>query len=214
MIYCVLQWGRVVESQFISHRKWELHPQQLHRQSVQQVSWTHTLWKSPLSIGLECAYSTSWHHTHGQVVCGVCSSDIVVIPPEAVMSVLVSVEWAQLGTVWSDYQFGVVLYHNDPEHSLITWCSDSTYYFSISSVTHLCVCSCRWQFVGLSKQKSEELLMLPHNQPGSFLIRESETYPGTCVLMLVTLLALLFFYDLLSHLPLSATNDYFDNWLI
>ncbi|KTF73500.1 hypothetical protein cypCar_00026335 [Cyprinus carpio] len=36
----------------------------------------------------------------------------------------------------------------------------------------------RWQFVGLSKQKAEELLMLPHNQPGSFLIRESETYPG------------------------------------
>ncbi|XP_050952790.1 src-like-adapter 2 isoform X1 [Labeo rohita] len=36
----------------------------------------------------------------------------------------------------------------------------------------------RWQYVGLSKQKAEELLMLPHNQPGSFLIRESETFPG------------------------------------
>ncbi|XP_016148951.1 src-like-adapter 2 [Sinocyclocheilus grahami] len=38
---------------------------------------------------------------------------------------------------------------------------------------------CRWQFVGLSKQKAEELLMLPHNHAGSFLIRESETYPGS-----------------------------------
>ncbi|XP_051961950.1 src-like-adapter 2 isoform X2 [Xyrauchen texanus] len=36
----------------------------------------------------------------------------------------------------------------------------------------------RWQFVGLSKQKAEELLLLPHNQPGSFLIRESETFQG------------------------------------
>ncbi|XP_073794750.1 src-like-adapter 2 isoform X1 [Danio rerio] len=40
----------------------------------------------------------------------------------------------------------------------------------------------RWQFVGLSKRKSEELLMLPHNQPGSFLIRESETFPGNYTL--------------------------------
>lgn len=40
----------------------------------------------------------------------------------------------------------------------------------------------RWQFVGLSKQKSEELLMLPHNQPGSFLIRESETFLGNYTL--------------------------------
>lgn len=27
------------------------------------------LWKSPPSIGFECAYTTSWHHTHSQVVC-------------------------------------------------------------------------------------------------------------------------------------------------
>ncbi|KAI7793990.1 src-like-adapter 2 [Triplophysa rosa] len=37
----------------------------------------------------------------------------------------------------------------------------------------------RWQFVGLNRRKAEELLLLPHNQAGSFLIRESETYPGT-----------------------------------
>ncbi|XP_051948000.1 src-like-adapter 2 isoform X2 [Xyrauchen texanus] len=41
-----------------------------------------------------------------------------------------------------------------------------------------------WQFVGLSKQKAEELLLLPHNQPGSFLIRESETFPGNHTLSL------------------------------
>ncbi|TRY54077.1 hypothetical protein DNTS_034500 [Danionella cerebrum] len=40
----------------------------------------------------------------------------------------------------------------------------------------------RWQFVGLGKQKAEELLMLPHNQPGSFLIRESESVPGNLTL--------------------------------
>ncbi|XP_062871859.1 src-like-adapter 2 [Trichomycterus rosablanca] len=37
----------------------------------------------------------------------------------------------------------------------------------------------RWLFVGLSREKAEELLLLPHNQPGSFLIRESETKPGS-----------------------------------
>ncbi|XP_072553112.1 src-like-adapter 2 isoform X2 [Salminus brasiliensis] len=36
----------------------------------------------------------------------------------------------------------------------------------------------RWQFVGLSRQKAEELLLLPFNQTGSFLIRESESEPG------------------------------------
>ncbi|XP_060793992.1 src-like-adapter 2 isoform X2 [Neoarius graeffei] len=36
----------------------------------------------------------------------------------------------------------------------------------------------RWQFVGLSKQKAEELLLLPQNQAGSFLIRESQTILG------------------------------------
>ncbi|XP_030625992.1 src-like-adapter 2 [Chanos chanos] len=36
----------------------------------------------------------------------------------------------------------------------------------------------RWQFEGLSRQKAEELLMLPYNEPGSFLIRESQTHPG------------------------------------
>ncbi|KAG9269489.1 src-like-adapter 2 isoform X1 [Astyanax mexicanus] len=36
----------------------------------------------------------------------------------------------------------------------------------------------RWQFVGLGRQKSEELLLLPYNQVGSFLIRESETEEG------------------------------------
>ncbi|KAM9445503.1 src-like-adapter 2 isoform 1-T1 [Clarias gariepinus] len=36
----------------------------------------------------------------------------------------------------------------------------------------------RWQFVGLNKQKAEELLLCPQNQPGSFLIRESQTIAG------------------------------------
>ncbi|KAF7695981.1 src-like-adapter 2 isoform X1 [Silurus meridionalis] len=36
----------------------------------------------------------------------------------------------------------------------------------------------RWQFVGLSKQKAEELLLSPQNHPGSFLIRESQSIPG------------------------------------
>ncbi|XP_066529011.1 src-like-adapter 2 isoform X2 [Hoplias malabaricus] len=36
----------------------------------------------------------------------------------------------------------------------------------------------RWQFVGLGRQKAEELLLLPYNQPGSFLIRESESENG------------------------------------
>ncbi|XP_026879916.2 src-like-adapter 2 isoform X1 [Electrophorus electricus] len=36
----------------------------------------------------------------------------------------------------------------------------------------------RWQFVGLSREKAEELLRLPHNHPGSFLIRESNSEHG------------------------------------
>ncbi|KAL6482641.1 hypothetical protein MHYP_G00075130 [Metynnis hypsauchen] len=42
----------------------------------------------------------------------------------------------------------------------------------------------RWQFVGLSRQKAEELLLLPYNQPGSFLIRDSESEPGAHTLSL------------------------------
>uniref|UniRef100_A0A674AZY3 Src like adaptor 2b n=1 Tax=Salmo trutta TaxID=8032 RepID=A0A674AZY3_SALTR len=36
----------------------------------------------------------------------------------------------------------------------------------------------RWQYEGLSREKAEELLFLPYNQAGSFLVRESETHPG------------------------------------
>ncbi|XP_035593946.2 src-like-adapter 2 [Oncorhynchus keta] len=36
----------------------------------------------------------------------------------------------------------------------------------------------RWQYEGLSREKAEELLFLPYNQTGSFLVRESETHPG------------------------------------
>ncbi|XP_012689963.1 src-like-adapter 2 [Clupea harengus] len=36
----------------------------------------------------------------------------------------------------------------------------------------------RWQFTGLSREKAEELLQLPYNQAGSFLIRESQSEPG------------------------------------
>ncbi|XP_035236737.1 src-like-adapter 2 [Anguilla anguilla] len=37
----------------------------------------------------------------------------------------------------------------------------------------------RWQFKGISREKAEELLLLPYNQAGSFLIRESQTCIGT-----------------------------------
>ncbi|KAL1021177.1 hypothetical protein UPYG_G00009790 [Umbra pygmaea] len=36
----------------------------------------------------------------------------------------------------------------------------------------------RWQYVSVNRAKAEELLMLPHNQTGSFLVRESQTHPG------------------------------------
>ncbi|KAK6303898.1 src-like-adapter 2 isoform X1 [Coregonus clupeaformis] len=36
----------------------------------------------------------------------------------------------------------------------------------------------RWQYEGLSRKKAEELLLLPYNQTGSFLVRESQTRPG------------------------------------
>lgn len=36
----------------------------------------------------------------------------------------------------------------------------------------------RWQYIGLSRQKAEELLQLPYNQEGSFLIRESQSELG------------------------------------
>ncbi|XP_010890132.1 src-like-adapter 2 isoform X2 [Esox lucius] len=36
----------------------------------------------------------------------------------------------------------------------------------------------RWQYEVLSREKAEELLLLPHNQAGSFLVRESQTRPG------------------------------------
>ncbi|KAG9332585.1 hypothetical protein JZ751_014683 [Albula glossodonta] len=36
----------------------------------------------------------------------------------------------------------------------------------------------RWQFEGISREKAEELLLLPYNQPGSFMIRESQTLSG------------------------------------
>ncbi|XP_063065225.1 src-like-adapter 2 isoform X1 [Engraulis encrasicolus] len=36
----------------------------------------------------------------------------------------------------------------------------------------------RWQYTGLSRDKAEELLQLPYNQAGSFLIRESQSEEG------------------------------------
>ncbi|KAJ8370637.1 hypothetical protein SKAU_G00106650 [Synaphobranchus kaupii] len=36
----------------------------------------------------------------------------------------------------------------------------------------------RWQFEGISREKAEELLLLPYNQAGSFMIRESQTCRG------------------------------------
>ncbi|XP_041712988.1 src-like-adapter 2 isoform X2 [Coregonus clupeaformis] len=45
----------------------------------------------------------------------------------------------------------------------------------------------RWQYEGLSRKKAEELLLLPYNQTGSFLVRESQTRPevadGLCSLL-------------------------------
>ncbi|KAJ8411999.1 hypothetical protein AAFF_G00142660 [Aldrovandia affinis] len=35
-----------------------------------------------------------------------------------------------------------------------------------------------WLFEGISREKAEELLLLPHNQAGSFMIRESHTHSG------------------------------------
>ncbi|XP_064160620.1 src-like-adapter 2 [Anguilla rostrata] len=39
-----------------------------------------------------------------------------------------------------------------------------------------------WLFEGVSREKAEELLLLPHNQAGSFLIRESQTRSGAYTL--------------------------------
>ncbi|KAI1890236.1 hypothetical protein AGOR_G00151640 [Albula goreensis] len=35
-----------------------------------------------------------------------------------------------------------------------------------------------WLFEGISREKAEELLLLPHNREGSFLVRESHTHNG------------------------------------
>ncbi|XP_043946506.1 src-like-adapter 2 [Protopterus annectens] len=37
----------------------------------------------------------------------------------------------------------------------------------------------RWLYEGISREKAEELLLLPCNQGGSFIVRESETQKGT-----------------------------------
>ncbi|XP_028850102.1 src-like-adapter 2 [Denticeps clupeoides] len=37
----------------------------------------------------------------------------------------------------------------------------------------------RWQYESISREKAEELLRLPYNQTGSFLIRESQTHLGS-----------------------------------
>ena len=46
-----------------------------------------------------------------------------------------------------------------------------------SRVTSLCP-SPRWLYEGLSREKAEELLLLPGNPGGAFLIRESQTRRG------------------------------------
>lgn len=43
------------------------------------------------------------------------------------------------------------------------------------------VCLHRWLFAGISRYKAIELLMLPNNRNGAFLIRESETNTGLSV---------------------------------
>ncbi|KAJ8257841.1 hypothetical protein GJAV_G00190310 [Gymnothorax javanicus] len=37
----------------------------------------------------------------------------------------------------------------------------------------------RWKFTGISREKAEELLLLPYNHAGSFMIRESQSFSGT-----------------------------------
>lgn len=39
-------------------------------------------------------------------------------------------------------------------------------------------CVVRWLFEGVGRQKAEELLLLPGNRVGSFLVRESTTERG------------------------------------
>ncbi|XP_027000579.1 src-like-adapter 2 isoform X1 [Tachysurus fulvidraco] len=56
--------------------------------------------------------------------------------------------------------------------------SSATGFVSYIPSNYTCKVFNRWQFVGLNKQKAEELLRHSHNQPGSFLIRESQTIPG------------------------------------
>ncbi|KAK2825202.1 hypothetical protein Q7C36_019129 [Tachysurus vachellii] len=56
--------------------------------------------------------------------------------------------------------------------------SSATGFVSYIPSNYTCKVFNRWQFVGLSKQKAEELLRHSHNQPGSFLIRESQSMPG------------------------------------
>lgn len=40
------------------------------------------------------------------------------------------------------------------------------------------LCLHRWLYTGVSRYKAIELLMLPNNQNGAFLVRESETTAG------------------------------------
>ncbi|KAB5546414.1 hypothetical protein PHYPO_G00071760 [Pangasianodon hypophthalmus] len=56
--------------------------------------------------------------------------------------------------------------------------SSATGVVSYIPSSYTCKVFNRWQFVGLSKQKAEELLLSPQNHPGSFLVRESQTIPG------------------------------------
>ncbi|XP_041745107.1 src-like-adapter 2 [Coregonus clupeaformis] len=45
-----------------------------------------------------------------------------------------------------------------------------------------------WQYIGISRLKAEELLLLPHNHTGAFLIRQSQTNTETYSLsILVTM---------------------------
>lgn len=41
-----------------------------------------------------------------------------------------------------------------------------------------CPLPCRWLYEGVSREKAEELLLLPGNHSGAFLIRESQTRRG------------------------------------
>ncbi|KAL2091325.1 hypothetical protein ACEWY4_013588 [Coilia grayii] len=51
--------------------------------------------------------------------------------------------------------------------------------------TYIAKVTNKWQYEGISRAKAEELLLRPHNQSGSFMVRQSQTCKGTYSLSVV-----------------------------